>query len=464
MLRARRASRGTRSTSCGCRARSSCRSAAAAAAGTGRYACLVALGAVIRGDTPHFDYVAGEAARGLNAVAVRARAAGRLRRAHRGHACSRRSTAPAASAGNKGHEAAAAALAGGRRHRPAPGASMLRPETKSRARALQLLYAWEMQGAPPVPGVASGLVAAHRPRAAASSIGPRSWRSGVIADVGRARRRGRAGERELAARAASPWSSATSSGSASSSSGAARCRPRWRSTRRSGWRTGSAARGRPASSTACSTGSRATLGAAVNILAGQLAGPRESAGGRRGDPPVRDLRPARGARATGCGWSAPAGPARRRGRRSTASRSSASAARNSFALLGRGAVRRAHRGGAGPTWSSRTSTSCRSSSPGMTDRPFCAIVPHLFGDDRVRGGAVADGRHGLGGRAAAAAGLPRARGSMPSARARATTWSRAACPPARIRVIHPGVDSARFTPDAGRPRAAAPRPSCMLDG
>jgi len=30
----------------------------------------VALGAVIRGDTPHFDYVAGEVARGLNAVAV----------------------------------------------------------------------------------------------------------------------------------------------------------------------------------------------------------------------------------------------------------------------------------------------------------------------------------------------------------------------------------------------------------
>lgn len=44
---------------------------AACCAGTGRYACLVALGAVIRGDTPHFEYVAGEAARGLNAVAVR---------------------------------------------------------------------------------------------------------------------------------------------------------------------------------------------------------------------------------------------------------------------------------------------------------------------------------------------------------------------------------------------------------
>jgi 6,7-dimethyl-8-ribityllumazine synthase len=32
---------------------------------TARYDLVVALGAVIRGDTPHFDYVAGEASRGL---------------------------------------------------------------------------------------------------------------------------------------------------------------------------------------------------------------------------------------------------------------------------------------------------------------------------------------------------------------------------------------------------------------
>ena len=31
-----------------------------------RYHALVAVGAVIRGDTPHFDYVAGEASRGLS--------------------------------------------------------------------------------------------------------------------------------------------------------------------------------------------------------------------------------------------------------------------------------------------------------------------------------------------------------------------------------------------------------------
>ena len=32
---------------------------------SGRYDAVVALGCVIRGDTPHFDYVAGECARGL---------------------------------------------------------------------------------------------------------------------------------------------------------------------------------------------------------------------------------------------------------------------------------------------------------------------------------------------------------------------------------------------------------------
>ena len=34
---------------------------------------------------------------------------------------------------------------------------MLRIETKSRARALQILYAWELQGSPPIHRVASGL-------------------------------------------------------------------------------------------------------------------------------------------------------------------------------------------------------------------------------------------------------------------------------------------------------------------
>lgn len=35
-----------------------------------RYEAIIALGAVIRGATPHFDYVAGECAKGLAAVAL----------------------------------------------------------------------------------------------------------------------------------------------------------------------------------------------------------------------------------------------------------------------------------------------------------------------------------------------------------------------------------------------------------
>ncbi len=44
--------------------------AAMALAKTRRYACIVALGCVIRGETPHFDYVASEAASGLQLAAL----------------------------------------------------------------------------------------------------------------------------------------------------------------------------------------------------------------------------------------------------------------------------------------------------------------------------------------------------------------------------------------------------------
>ena len=42
--------------------------AARRVAASERYDALVALGAVIRGDTPHFDYVAGECAKGLGQI------------------------------------------------------------------------------------------------------------------------------------------------------------------------------------------------------------------------------------------------------------------------------------------------------------------------------------------------------------------------------------------------------------
>jgi 6,7-dimethyl-8-ribityllumazine synthase len=45
-------------------------SATAALIGTGRYAALVALGVVVRGETPHFDFVAGETSRALSSLAA----------------------------------------------------------------------------------------------------------------------------------------------------------------------------------------------------------------------------------------------------------------------------------------------------------------------------------------------------------------------------------------------------------
>jgi 6,7-dimethyl-8-ribityllumazine synthase len=83
--------------------------AAAAAAQSGRYQCLVALGAVIRGETPHFEYVAGEATRGLGEVALRHRLPvgfGLLTVDTLQQATER----AGGSAGNKGYEAAEAAL------------------------------------------------------------------------------------------------------------------------------------------------------------------------------------------------------------------------------------------------------------------------------------------------------------------------------------------------------------------
>ena len=44
--------------------------AAMALAKTRRFSCVVALGCVIRGETPHFDFVAGEAASGLQLAAI----------------------------------------------------------------------------------------------------------------------------------------------------------------------------------------------------------------------------------------------------------------------------------------------------------------------------------------------------------------------------------------------------------
>ena len=83
--------------------------AAATGAETGRYAAIIALGAVIRGETPHFDFVAGEAARGCGQVAVQYRlpvAFGVLTTDTMEQALAR----AGGKAGNKGYEAADAAI------------------------------------------------------------------------------------------------------------------------------------------------------------------------------------------------------------------------------------------------------------------------------------------------------------------------------------------------------------------
>ena len=82
---------------------------AEAAAVSGRYAAIVALGCVIRGETAHFDIVAGEASRGLANVALAHRLPvgfGVLTTESLEQARER----AGGGAGNKGYEAAEAAL------------------------------------------------------------------------------------------------------------------------------------------------------------------------------------------------------------------------------------------------------------------------------------------------------------------------------------------------------------------
>jgi len=84
--------------------------AARAAAGSGRFDAVVALGAVIRGDTDHYEHIAREAAAGLAAVSRDAQMPigfGVLTVASEDQALVRSSPGP----GNKGAEAARAAVA-----------------------------------------------------------------------------------------------------------------------------------------------------------------------------------------------------------------------------------------------------------------------------------------------------------------------------------------------------------------
>ncbi len=81
---------------------------AMALARTRRYACILALGVVIRGDTPHFEYISSEAASGLQLAALETGipvALGVL-------TCDTREQAEARSGGAKGNKGAEAARTG----------------------------------------------------------------------------------------------------------------------------------------------------------------------------------------------------------------------------------------------------------------------------------------------------------------------------------------------------------------
>jgi 6,7-dimethyl-8-ribityllumazine synthase len=83
--------------------------AAQRVARTGRFQAIVALGCVIRGGTPHFDYVAGQAASGLTSVSLSANLPvcfGVLTTDNIEQALARSGT----KMGNKGHEATISAI------------------------------------------------------------------------------------------------------------------------------------------------------------------------------------------------------------------------------------------------------------------------------------------------------------------------------------------------------------------
>lgn len=83
--------------------------AAERCAASGRYAALVCLGAVVRGETPHFEFIAREVSRGIGEVACRHRvpvAFGVLTTDNLDQALARAGSGH----GNKGFEAAVTAL------------------------------------------------------------------------------------------------------------------------------------------------------------------------------------------------------------------------------------------------------------------------------------------------------------------------------------------------------------------
>ena len=129
--------------------------------------------------------------------------------------------------------------------------------------------------------------------------------------------------------------------------------------------------------------------------------------------------------------------------------------RHSFALRGRGAVRRAIRKER-PEVVVEDINKLPLFLPSLTNLPFCALVPHLFGETAFQ-----------------EAPWPMAAAVWLAERPLASAYRRAAfhaisestrddlvargVAADRIRVIHPGVDSVRFSPSPAEPRSGEPR-------
>jgi glycosyltransferase involved in cell wall biosynthesis len=128
--------------------------------------------------------------------------------------------------------------------------------------------------------------------------------------------------------------------------------------------------------------------------------------------------------------------------------------RNSFALVGRAAVRRALRAEAPDILVedvNKIPLYCGS----LTDRPLCAIIPHLFGDAVFHEASLPLATAVWLAERPLARGYRRAGFHAISESTRDDLVARGV-PPGRIRVIHPGVDAVHFRPDPAVPRTQPP--------
>lgn len=134
--------------------------------------------------------------------------------------------------------------------------------------------------------------------------------------------------------------------------------------------------------------------------------------------------------------------------------------RHSFALHGRGAVRRAL-AAFGPDVVVEDINKLPLFLAGLTDRPFCVLVPHLFGTT-----AFEEAPWPIAATVwLAERGIPRAyRRAGFHAISESTRDDLVArgVPPGRIRVIHPGVDAEHYAPVPGLDRT--PQPSFLYVG